>query len=59
MTANHRKKVEQIISTGEIPPVESSYEQRRAVALLKDYRDHPDSSELVRERASDAIEQFE
>lgn len=59
MTANWRAKVEQIISTGEIPSAESGYERDQMLGLLKDYADHPDSGDLVVERAEDAIEQLQ
>ncbi len=53
------QKIEWIISTGRIPAIEGSYERRRAIGLLDDYASHPESSELVRERAKTAIDELE
>ncbi len=58
MTASYRQKVEQIISTGDMPAIEGSYERDQAIGLLEDYASHPDSGDLVVERAQNAVEQL-
>ncbi|WP_248911085.1 hypothetical protein [Halocatena marina] len=52
------QKVERIISTGNIPTIDDGYERERIVRGLDDYATHPDSSEIVVERAEKAIEQL-
>lgn len=52
------QKVESVIGTGDVPDIEDSYERHRMVNQLCDCIKHPDSSELVRERAQNAIEQI-